>query len=36
MGVVPLNEINALRAMEGYEQMLEIDRLTRVYQTDEA
>ncbi len=36
MGVVPLDEINALRAMEGYEQMLEIDRLTRVYQTDEA
>ena len=36
MGTVPHEEINALRAMDGYEQMLEIDRLTRVYQTDEA
>ena len=36
MGVIPEHEINALRAMEGYEQMLEIDRLSKVYQMDEA
>ncbi|HJM55157.1 MAG TPA: hypothetical protein QGI72_02810 [Poseidonia sp.] len=36
MGVVPQDEINALRTMDDYSQMLEIDRLCRVYQTDEA
>ena len=36
MGVIPQHEINALKGMAGYEQMLEIDRLCKVYQVDEA
>jgi len=36
MSVIPEHEINALKAMEGYEQMLEIDRLSKAYQMDEA
>ncbi|MBQ71071.1 MAG: hypothetical protein CMA65_06265 [Euryarchaeota archaeon] len=36
MSVIPEHEINALKAMEGYEQMLEIDRLSKAYQVDEA
>ena len=29
-------ELTALKSMDGYDQMLEIDRLCRVYNTDEA
>ena len=36
MGAVPDHEIAALRALSGYDQMLEIDRLCRTYGTDEA
>ena len=36
MGVIPQHEINAVKGMVGYEQMLEIDRLCKVYQVDEA
>lgn len=32
---IPQQELNNLASMDGYEQMLEIDRLSRVYQTDE-
>ncbi|MDP6199234.1 MAG: hypothetical protein QF531_00550 [Candidatus Poseidonia sp.] len=33
---IPAQELAALSSMSGYEQMLEIDRLCRVYSTDEA
>ena len=36
MGVIPQHEINAVKGMVGYEQMLEIDRLCKLYQVDEA
>lgn len=36
MGVIPEHELLALKAMSGYDQMLEMDRLCRVYSTDEA
>ena len=32
---IPQHELNNLALMEGYEQMLEVDRLCKVYQTDE-
>ena len=32
---IPQHELNNLASMEGYEQMLEVDRLCKVYQTDE-
>lgn len=35
MSQLPQAELVALQAMNGYEQMLEIDRLCRVYNTDE-
>ena len=36
MTSIPAHELAALRSLSGYEQMLEIDRLCRVYSTDEA
>ncbi len=36
MTSIPTHELAALRSLSGYEQMLEIDRLCRVYSTDEA
>jgi formylmethanofuran dehydrogenase subunit E len=36
MSPVPQNELVALRSLDGYDPMLEIDRLCRVYNTDEA
>ena len=35
MSPVPENELLAMRSLDGYDQMLEIDRLCRVYNTDE-
>ncbi|MBL6743920.1 MAG: hypothetical protein ISP83_06035 [Candidatus Poseidonia sp.] len=32
---IPQHELTNLASMDGYEQMLEIDRLCRIYQTDE-
>ena len=36
MTSIPAHELGALRGLSGYDQMLEIDRLCRVYNTDEA
>ena len=36
MAGVPEHEISALRALTGYEQMLEIDRITKQYGVSEA
>ena len=36
MTSIPAHELGALRGLSGYDQMLEIDRLCRVYTTDEA
>ena len=33
---IPQHELNNLASMDGYEKMLEMDRMCRVYQTDEA
>ena len=33
---IPQHELNNLASMGGYEKMLEMDRMCRVYQTDEA
>ena len=33
---IPQHELTNLASMDGYEQMLEIDRLCRIYQTDES
>ena len=35
MSPIPQAELTALNSMDGYEQMLEIDRLCRAYNTDE-
>ena len=36
MSPVPQAELVALKALSGYDQMLEMDRICRVYGTDEA
>lgn len=33
---IPQHELTNLASMDGYEQMLEIDRLCKIYQTDES